>query len=130
MVYFFLSYLLLLPVSAFAASKHHEAKQRYYRFAEAKSVTENEHAPPELEITFDINCNEEFVQLIRHERSHGGKVTIALGALLRAQPEVDCAEKITEKTVPAGRGFSGKDFEVSRISTVPFAEAKAEPLSP
>ena len=90
---------------------------RPYRFVEIKSSREEAALPPTLKVKFDLNCNEELVEIIRHDWTNPktNKVTIAVGALVRENILSSCCCEILEKEAPAGVTFSGRQFEVVRI---------------
>jgi hypothetical protein len=94
-----------------------ETPFRPFRFVEVKRIKEIAGLPPRLEITFDVMCNEELVQVIRHEwvEPRSKKVTIAVGALVRENLLSSCAGITKEMKAEAGNAFSGREYEVSRI---------------
>jgi len=72
--------------------------------------------PPAIEATFTLRCYQKFLQVIRNEIvdpvSH--KVTIAIGGLITENPVIPCGS-IGQVRVPAGNGYSGREFEVIAI---------------
>ncbi len=102
-----------IPFCTFAA----ESSLRPFRFVEAKIIHQIGGLPPEVEISLDIKCNEEVVQVIRHEWTDpkSKKMTIALGALVRENILKGCAGTEKDIRVKAGKAFSGREYELTRI---------------
>jgi hypothetical protein len=72
--------------------------------------------PPAIEATFPIRCYQKFLQVIRNEIVDPvtRKVTISIGGLISENPVIPCGS-IGQVHVPAGSGYSGRDFEVIAI---------------
>ena len=87
-----------------------------FRFVEAKSI-QNARVEPQLEITIEFMCNEEFVQVVRYETTNPKTqvAEIALGALVREQPFSSCRMEKKTLTVPAGHSYSGREFKTFKI---------------
>lgn len=87
------------------------------RFIEMKSYKEQPTLPPELLLTFEIDCGDEFVQVIRQEieDKKTGVMKIAVGGIVQDNLQSNCAGTLREKTVAAGTTFSGRQFEVVKI---------------
>jgi len=88
-----------------------------YKFAEVKSHKEIGSLPPKLMLTFDLFCNENFVKVIRYDKTEAktGKAVIAVGVLVEENLLSSCAGQSKEMTVPAGKTFSGRQFEIAVI---------------
>lgn len=108
-------FLLLLALTSGVSAQ--ESTLRPFRFAEVKKIAEKEGLPPKLEVTFEKMCNEELVQIVRHEwiDERSKKVSIAVGALVRENSLSSCAGVRNEMTSAAGNTFSGREYEVVRI---------------
>ena len=108
-------FFLILLYSNFTFSA--EDSFRSFRFVEIKKIKELNTLPPNLEVTFDLMCNEEFIQVIRNDWVDliSKRVTIALGALVRENLLISCVCKKKEMTVAAGATFSGREYVVTRI---------------
>ncbi len=106
-----LSGLLFIVQSASSA----EAKKT--TLTKIKSYTTSDSLPPELNVTFDLACNEKFVKVVRHETSNKllDFVTINLGVLIEQDSNVTCKTAPKQMTVSAGKTFSGRKYDVSLI---------------
>lgn len=85
------------------------------RFIEAKSFTEKDGLPPQIELTFKVACYETFLGVVRNDirDAKTGKVTIAVGGLVNFLP-LPCAGSV-DKTFPAGNSYSGVEYEIVPI---------------
>jgi hypothetical protein len=106
-------FLLSFPLFA------HSAENPYgtIRFVEAKVVKELSSLPPQIEMTLEVMCNEEFVKIIRHEWIEPkSKITnIAVGALFKENLLSSCAGITKEIKINAGPTYSGRQYEILRI---------------
>lgn len=106
----------LLVVLPFLIAAKGPLPQRF-RYVQVKDVKEISALPPKIEVTFSIMCNDEFVQLVRHEWTDPvtNKVSIALGGFVRENKAKKCGGRKQEVKVDAGTSFSGKEYEISKI---------------
>lgn len=111
--------MVLVLIAFFLVYSNAQANEplRSFRFVEPISVKEREGLPPKLEMELEIFCNEEFAKTVRYERvdPKSKKVTIAVGALVYENLLSSCAASTKRVTVDAGKTFSGRAYEVSRI---------------
>ena len=105
--------LILFPVFTYSS----ENSLRTIRFVEAKSVKELNGLPPQIEMTLEVMCNEEFIKVVRYELTEPkSKVTtIAVGALFNENLLSSCAGIKKEVKINAGSAFSGRQYEILRI---------------
>lgn len=96
-----------------AAMKPTEA----FRFVEMKSYKQEPSLPPTLQVTFEVDCADEFVKVIREEITDAEtkKVTIAIGGIVKSNLQSACVGTFRDKTVEAGTTFSGREFEIVKI---------------
>lgn len=129
-----LFFALLLPLLAFAAppAKKKVRVERELpplRFIEVKSFREQPALPPELVLTFDVDCGEEFLHVIREEivDKETGIVRIAVGGIVRENLQTPCVGTKREKTVAAGTTYSGREYLVEKIqkSAMPLIGPKS-----
>ena len=113
------SYCLMVPLICLICSvaQAKENSLRTIRFVEASSIYEKDGLPPKIMMVFDIFCNEELAQVIRHEKTDpkSNKVTIAVGALVQENLFSSCTGIKRKLTVEAGTTFSGREYEIIRI---------------
>lgn len=105
-----LTFISFVPVSS--ANPFQE-----YRFVTVKKATALSALPPELEVTFEKICNEDFVKVVREdfEDPVSKKTFVAIGVLVKPNPIKSCAGVIQQQTVKAGSLFSGRDYEITLI---------------
>lgn len=105
--------LFLFPYFVYCA----ENSIRTIRFVEAKSVKELSSLPPQIEMTLEIMCNEEFMEVIRHEwiEPKSKITTIAVGALFKENFLNSCAGISREIKINAGPAFAGRQYEILKI---------------
>lgn len=88
-----------------------------YRFVKATGFYQKGTSlPPAIEATFKVRCYQKFLSVVRNEVSDplSKKVTIAIGGLVEEDPRIACSGETTVN-VPAGHGYSGREFEVVAI---------------
>lgn len=109
--------MVLLSCLIYSPVKAKKNPLRTFRFVEALSIQEKSGLPPKLEMVLELFCNEELVQVIRHEKvaPKTNKMTIAVGALVQENLLSNCAGEVRKLTVDAGSTFSGREYEVTRI---------------
>jgi hypothetical protein len=75
-----------------------------YRFIEVKKIKELEMLPPQLQLIYDHQCNEEFVQVIRLDSAHPKtkKLTVAVGPMVKSNPSLNCKGIKKDQVVDAG----------------------------
>lgn len=112
--------LLTLLVLPFLMSAKTQVER--FRFVEAKSFNVLESLPPKIELTLDIMCNDELVEVIHHEWTHPltKKVSIAVGAFVHEDKSIKCGGKKKEIKAMAGHSFSGKDHEITKIRSLRY----------
>ena len=110
--------LLLATISSTAPVKKAQLESSNpYRFIEIKSYKEEPTLPPTLMLSFELDCGDEFVQVIRQniEDKKTGVTKIAVGGIVRENLQSSCVGLFREKLVAAGNTFSGRQYEVVKI---------------
>jgi hypothetical protein len=114
---------LLLPLLALAAplGKATAESPNPYRFIEMESYKEEPTVPPALNVTFAVDCADEFVKVIREEITDEktGMTKIMIGGIVRSNPQSPCVGSFRDKTIRAGNTYAGKQFEVVKILKEP-----------
>ena len=113
---------LLLPLLALAApTKTTLESPNPLRFIEMESYKEEPTLPPTLNITFAIDCADEFVKVIREDITDEktGLTKIAIGGIIKSNPQSPCVGNFRDKIVNAGTTFSGKQYEIVKILKEP-----------
>lgn len=87
-----------------------------YRVIPFTSFYESQGLPPDLLVTFSLNCNQNLIKVIRTDIDQTGslKDTILIGALVSENSSLDCIGT-NEITKIVGKTFSGREFEVKPI---------------
>lgn len=109
---------LLLPILALAApTKALVESPNPYRFIEMESYKEEPTLPPTLNVTFAVDCADEFVKVIREDITDEktGVTKIAIGGLIKSNPQSPCVGNFRDKTITAGTTFSGRQYEIVKI---------------
>jgi len=83
-----------------------------------KSYNELSYLPPQIEATFSLSCQQQFIKVIRYEmlNEKTGVISIFIGALVE-QSMRECQAPDRELTVRAGSTFSGRYYEVLPMSS-------------
>lgn len=78
-----------------------------------KSYKELDYLPPQIEATFSLSCQQQFLKVIRYEifNEKTGVIRIFIGALVEESTH-DCQTPDQEIAVRAGSTFSGRYYEV------------------
>jgi hypothetical protein len=105
--------ILILAILPFLA----HAAESPYRFVEMKSYKEDPSLPPNLTVNFDVDCGDEFVKVIREEITNPktGLTQIAIGGMVKSNPQSPCVGTFRDKAVEAGSTFSGREYEIVKI---------------
>ncbi len=110
-----LSSFIFLLGFGLAFSAH--AAEKFLQFAEVKSFNEGKSLPPQLNLNFDIHCNQRLVGVLRNDEiDRQSQITkIAVGILLEVDPKSHCGGVAQSQSVPAGPTFSGRAYQVILI---------------
>lgn len=90
--------------------------QTNFKIVPLKNYILENNLPPEIRATFDLGCNQSFVQLIRNDvvDAETREVFIILGALV-AEDSSDRCEGSFEVKASAGNAFSGRKHEIMSV---------------
>lgn len=111
----FIFFAFLSPLLAFAEKP--AVPENPFSFIEIASFKQEPTLPPQLLLTFEVDCGDEFLQVIRQDITDKktGITKIAVGGIVQSNPQSNCVGTFREKIVSAGTTFSGKQFEVVKI---------------
>ncbi|MGZ3692704.1 MAG: hypothetical protein ACXWQO_00425 [Bdellovibrionota bacterium] len=117
-------YLLCLFLALNAQAAKPAVSPNPLIFVELKSYQQEAALPPKLLVTFDVDCGDEFVKLIREDipDKKTGITKIAIGGIVQTNIQSACVGTYREITVAAGNTFSGKQFEVVKILKNPRSQ--------
>jgi len=78
-----------------------------------KSFKEISSLPPQIEATFSLECQQQFLKIIRYEifNEKTGVISIFIGGLVEESAN-DCQEPERDVVMRAGSTFSGRYYEV------------------
>ena len=88
-----------------------------FSFLEFTNYQIKETLPPQIELSFQLACNQEFIKVVRIEKieAKSGHTIIALGGIIKENTLSSCAGKMGQYKVDAGKTFSGKAYKIVKI---------------